>query len=115
MAPRSSARTAFEMFVFGIAALACAPAQAAGPEQIEQLQPRKGEWLLEYYGQFGDGSPQGREHSGTAFYGVSDGLALGGELQTSYRSGPGIDDRLRFDFDSVIALLRFGDPEADAL
>ena len=94
-------------------ACAAAPALAGGPEQIEQLQVRRGDWLLEYYGQFGEanGSDEGREHSGTAFYGLTDGLAIGGELQTSYRSGPEINDRLYFDFDSVVALLTFADPE----
>lgn len=99
----------------GIAAmLGCAaPAYASGPEQVEQLKPGRGEWLLEYYGQFGESSREGREHSGTLFYGITDGLALGGELQTSYVGGPETEDGLRFDFDSVVALLRFSDPERD--
>jgi hypothetical protein len=88
-----------------------AAAHGAGPEQVEGLQPRAGEWLLEYFGTFGAGSSEGREHSGIAFYGVTDFLAVGGELQTRYRSGAGVDDGLRFDYDSVVALLRFSDPE----
>lgn len=93
-----------------------APLRAAGPEEIEQLQLRKGDWLLGYHGNFGKPDSSGaREHSGRAFYGVTDMLALGGELQASYRSGPSVDDRLYFDFDSVVALLTFSDREQDPI
>jgi hypothetical protein len=114
----TSARTCLGLLA-GLAALmgSTAPVHAAGPEQIEQLQLRRGDWRLGYYGQFGelDGSDEARQHSGTAFYGVTDTLALGGELQTRYRSGPGIDDRLYFAFDSAAALLTFSDREQDAV
>ena len=29
------------------------PAYAESPEQLDQLEPDKGEWQFEYYGQFG--------------------------------------------------------------
>lgn len=111
--PTDIARTAA---LVGAALLfAAGEAEATGPEQVEELGPRRGEWLFEYYGQFGDGSPEGRKHSGSSFYGVTDWLALGGETQTRYVSGAEVQDGLRLDFDSAVALLRFSDPEQAAI
>lgn len=103
-------RTLFWLVGFALAGAVTKPALAQ-PEQVEQLQPRRGEWQLKHYGRFGPSGPEGREHSGSSFYGATDWLALGGETQTRYVGGTGVDDGLRFDFDSVIALLRFSDPE----
>ncbi|MDP9413822.1 MAG: hypothetical protein M3Q08_06965 [Pseudomonadota bacterium] len=96
--------------------LAAAPAAAANPEQVQDLGPKKRQWSLEYVGQFGsaNGSDEGRQHSGELYYAISDSLVIGGETQLSYRSGPLVNrDGLFFDYDSVIALLRFSDVEKD--
>ncbi len=92
------------------------PAAAQTAETVEGLGPENGNWELEYVGEFGDanGSKDKRQHSGQSFYGVKDWLALGGETQLSYRSGPLVrKDRLYFDYDSAIAILRFSDAEKD--
>ncbi|HEX8534635.1 MAG TPA: hypothetical protein VF662_10740 [Allosphingosinicella sp.] len=97
---------------------AASPALAEGPEQIQGLGPKKGEWLLNYTGQFGSarGTDAARQHSGQSFYGLSDRIAIGGETQLGYRSGPLVkEDRLYFDYDSVIALVRFSDAEKDPI
>jgi hypothetical protein len=96
--------------------LTCVPAAAQTAETVEGLGPQQGDWELEYVGEFGDanGSKDKRQHSGQSFYGVKDWLALGGETQLSYRSGPLVkQDRLYFDYDSAIAIVRFSDPEKD--
>ncbi len=93
---------------------AASPAWGANPEQVQDLGPKRGEWSLEYVGQFADarGSDEERQHSGELYYAVSDALVLGGETQLGYGSGPLVDeDRFYFDYDSVIALIRFSDPE----
>lgn len=94
------------------------PAAAQTAETVEGLGPENGDWELEYVGDFGDanGSKSKRQHSGQSFYGVKDWLALGGETQLSYRSGPLVpQDRLYFDYDSAIAIIRFSDPEKDPI
>ncbi|HEX8466761.1 MAG TPA: hypothetical protein VF620_03025 [Allosphingosinicella sp.] len=99
-----------------LALLAAAPAAAQEAESVEGLGPENGDWELEYAGQFGEanGTEDKRQHSGQSFYGVTDRLALGGETQLSYRSGPLVrEDRLYFDYDSAIAIFRFSDPEDD--
>ncbi|MDP8913712.1 MAG: hypothetical protein M3N39_09085, partial [Pseudomonadota bacterium] len=70
--------------------LTAAPAAAEAPENVQGLGPDNEQWELEYVGQFGDanGSDDERKHSGQSFYGVTDWLAIGGETQLSYRSGP---------------------------
>jgi len=95
-----------------------APAGAQEAETVEGLGPEKGDWELEYVGQFGDanGSEDKRQQSGQSFYGVSNGIALGGETQLSYPSGPLVrEDRLYFDYDSAIAIFRFSDAEQDPI
>lgn len=62
------------------------PAWAQGPEQLEQLEPGKGEWQLEYFGVFGAGADE-REHALQALTGVSDHVALGAELETRWADG----------------------------
>jgi hypothetical protein len=101
-------------------ALLCAasPALADSPEQIQGLGPKKGDWLLNYTGQFGsaNGADTARQHSGQSFYGISKRFAVGGETLLGYRSGPLVtEDRLYFDYDSVIGIVRFGDPEEDPI
>lgn len=91
-------------------------AAAQDAETVEGLGPDDGDWELEYVGQFGDanGSADKRQHSGQSFYGVTKFLAIGGETQLSYRSGPLVEeDRLYFDYDSAIAIFRFSDAEED--
>ena len=97
--------------------LSAAPAMAESAETVESLGPDNGDWELEYVGQVGDanGSDDARQHSGQSFYGATDWLALGGETQLSYRSGPLVQDRLYFDYDSAIAIFRFSDAAEDAL
>jgi hypothetical protein len=88
---------------------------AQNAETVEGLGPDDGHWELEYVGQFGDanGSVDRRQHSGQSFYAISPGLAIGGETQLSYRSGPLVNDRLYFDYDSAIAIVRFAHAEED--
>jgi hypothetical protein len=96
--------------------LCAAPAPAQSPETVEGLGPANGDWELEYVGQFGDpdGSDAPRQHSGQSFYGVTDGFAIGGETLLSYRSGPLVEeDRIYFDYDSVVGIFRFSDAERD--
>lgn len=80
-----------------------APALAqAGPEQLEQIEPGAGEWQLEYYGiHAGDGA-----HSLQAMTGLSDWLAVGGEVE--FAEWPG---GLHLDTAGLAALIRIADPE----
>ena len=94
------------------------PAAAQEAETVEGLGPDRCDWEMEYVGQFGkaNGTRDKRQHSGQSFYGVTDRLALGGETQLSYRSGPLVrKDRLYFDYDSAIAIFRFNDAEEDPI
>ena len=109
------ARQIYTLAVFALL-LFSTPASAESPEVVEGLGPNKGQWLLDYTGQFGDasGADTVRQHSGQSFYGLSKKFAVGGETQLSYRSGPLVDeDRLYFGYDSVIGLFRFSDAEED--
>lgn len=74
-----------------------------GPEQLDQIEPGAGEWQAEYFGAFGGDGEQAVE----VLAGVSDRLALGGELEME---GP--RDGLRLDSLSLTALYRVSDPEA---
>ncbi|WP_404333504.1 hypothetical protein AB2M62_10410 [Sphingomonas sp. MMS12-HWE2-04] len=59
-------------------ASAAAPAWAQnGPEQLEQIEPDKGEWQLEYFGAFGGSGEQAVEAS----YAVSDRIVLGAQVE----------------------------------
>ncbi|MDH7973331.1 hypothetical protein QH494_14165 [Sphingomonas sp. AR_OL41] len=87
------------------------PACAQAPEQIEQLEPGKGEWQLEYYGFFGKvDDDDGNEHSLQAMAGVSEHLALGMDLQTSWSAG-----RLTVETIAPTALYRWSDPDNDPI
>jgi len=77
----------------------CAGAAAQAPEQIDQLEPRAGEWQAEYFGTFGPGGE--REHALEAMFGLSGNFALGVELEGEYSGG-----RLAFDTLGVKALYR---------
>lgn len=70
-----------------VAILCAAPAAAAaqGPEQLDQLEPGKGEWQAEYFATIGR---RGRgEHAIEAMWGISDRLAVGFELEAEYEDG----------------------------
>jgi hypothetical protein len=111
-------RTRFGVSLVGfLVILSAFPATAQDAETVESLGPGNGDWELEYEGQIGDaaGSDDARQHSGQSFYGVTDWLALGGETQLSYRSGPSVQDRLYFDYDSAIAIFRLSDAAKDSL
>ena len=104
-------------FVIAAVLIAAAvPAAAQNAESVEGLGPDRRDWELEYVGQFADanGSDDERRHSGQSFYGVTDWLALGGETRLGYRSGPLVaEDRLYFDYDSAVAILRFSRADED--
>jgi len=92
------------------------PVAAQNSEMVEGLGPHNGDWELEYVGQFADanGSNDDRQHSGQSFYGVTNWLALGGETKLAYRSGPQVaHDRLYFEYDSAVAIIRFSQADAD--
>jgi len=93
------------------------PAAAANPEQVQDLGPKKGETGTQYVGQLSDadGTDEAREHSLQFLHGFSDSLALGGELQLGYRSGPEAANGFSVDYGSAIAVLRFSDAENDTV
>ena len=93
------------------------PALAANPEQVQDLGPKKGETSLQYVGQLSDahGTDESREHSVQFLHGLSDKLALGSELQLSYRTGPEVKDGFRVDYGSAVTVLRFSDAEEDPI
>ena len=95
---------------------AAVPVAAQTSETVEGLGPKDGDWELDYVGQFAhaNGSNDERQHSGQSFYGVTDWLALGGETKLAYRSGPLVrEDRLYFDYDSAVAIVRFSQADED--
>lgn len=55
------------------------PVCARQPEQIEQIEPRKGEWQAQYFGTFGRGDDHGQAIEG--MFGASDKVAIGVELE----------------------------------
>jgi hypothetical protein len=61
------------------------PAHASTPEELEQLEPGGGEWQVEYYGLVADDDEDG--HSVQVLYGISDRLAVGGEIETGWSGG----------------------------
>jgi hypothetical protein len=95
--------------------VAAIPAAAANPEQVQDLGPKKAETSLQYVGQLSDanGTDEAREHSLQFLHGSSESLALGGELQLGYRSGPDVKNGFSVDYGSAIALVRFSDAEKD--
>jgi hypothetical protein len=90
--------------------LLAAPAAAAGPEQLEQVEPEGGAWQSEYYGEFGSTGRFGRSHALEALYGVSDRLALGVEIEGEAEAGDFTVEEV-----GALALLRLTDPETAPL
>lgn len=80
MTGSASARIAGSAFA-AAAALAAGQARAAGPEQLEQIEPAKGDWQLEYYGEFGSDGRPALAHSFEVMHGLSDRLAIGAEAE----------------------------------
>src|SRR4051812_3523244 len=96
----------------GCALMVAGAVSAAPPEMIKDLGPAAGEWQLDYSGQLGEVSHgrEGRQHSGQSFYGLSGALAVGGETMLGFRSRSNSrNSRLFFDYDSAVAIVRFGD------
>jgi hypothetical protein len=62
-------------------------AWAETPEGLDQLEPDAGEWQLEYNGQFGSTKAAERPHEIEAYYGVSDKLAIGVEVEGEAEDG----------------------------
>ena len=85
-----------------VLAAGSSPAQAAGPEQLEQLEPGGGEWQFEYHSLIGRGSED--EHSLQTLKGVSDHLAIGVEVEAEWSAGT-----LKFDGFAPTVLYRFSD------
>ena len=92
---------------FALLAAVAGPGFAEGPEQLEQLEPGKGEWQLEYFGLFGGGADE-REHSLQAMTGITDRLALGVEIESSWANGA-----LKIESFAPTALYRFSDAVDD--
>ena len=88
---------------FAMSVAVAAPSFAEGPEQLEQLEPDKGEWQVEYFGLFG-GDADEREHSFQLMTGVAERVALGVEIESSWADGA-----LRFENVAPTALYRFSD------
>lgn len=104
-------RSTLPLKVLAIAlTLGASPIQAGGPEQLDQLEPARGEWQAEYYGQFGGSEKEGRQHSLELFYGLSERFSLGVEV-----AGEREDGRMEFDEASLIGLMQFSDAEDDPL
>lgn len=75
-----------------------APASAqGGPEQLDQIEPEKGKWQVEYFGAFGGDGGQVVE----ALVAVSDWLVLGVEIEME---GP--RDRLKLESLGLVVLVR---------
>lgn len=92
---------------FAMLTTVAGPAFAEGPEQLEQLEPAKGEWQVEYFGLFGKGADE-REHSIQVMAGVTDRLALGVEIESSWA-----DSALKIESFVPTALYRFSDALED--
>jgi hypothetical protein len=78
------------------------PALAAGPEQLDQIEPGKGEWQAELFGVYGGE----QAHAIEALYGVSDRIAVGMEIEAERDGG-----RLHVDTLAATILFRLSDPE----
>lgn len=78
-----------------------APAAAQVPQELEQLEPGRGEGQIEYQGLFESLAAAGSSHSVGVSYGLSERLALGVEIEGERESG-------RFELEnlSVFALHR---------
>jgi hypothetical protein len=76
----------------------------ARPESLDQLEPERGEWEIEWFGSFGGDGEQEVE----ILHGLSDRVAIGGEIEFE---GPG--GGLEFESASAVMLYRFSDPSDD--
>ena len=85
------------------------PAYAQSAEQLEQLEPDKGEWLVEYFGLFGSGADE-RDHSVQLMTGVTNRLAIGAELESSWA-----DSALAIENFAPMLLYRFSGSDAEPL
>ena len=88
---------------FAMLAAMAGPGFAQGPEKLEQLEPDKREWQLEYFGLFGGGADE-REHSFEVMTGITDRLALGVEIEASWADGA-----LKIEGFAPTALYQFSD------
>ena len=93
------------MILAGLALAFPAIVLAQGPEQIDQIEPGRGEWQAEYFGTFGPGGE--REHALEAMFGLTGRLAIGVELEAEYRAGD-----LAFDTVGLKALYRLTGDDA---
>lgn len=94
--------------IFGAALLSMvtSPARAQGAEQLEQLEPDRGRWQLEYFGIGRRDEEDG--HSVQALAGITDHVALGIELEWGWSQR-----RMTFDGLAPTVLYRFTDAQAD--
>ena len=73
-----------------------AAARGNGPEQLEQLEPERGEWQAELHSHFSGSKSEGGQHSLELFRGLSEHVALGVEVEggwerwveKGFRNGP---------------------------
>ncbi len=98
-------RTALACLAVLSLGLGATAAKAAGPEQLDQIEPGRGEWQAEYFGTFSKADEN--EQALEAMYGISDKVAVGIELEAE-RS----DNGLAFDTLSAKALYRLTPPDA---
>lgn len=75
-----------ETLALGLIAIA-APASAEGPEQLYEPGPAAGRLNIEYNGRIGASSDAERAYGLEAFYGISDRVSLGVELETEVEDG----------------------------
>lgn len=87
---------------FILLAAASTAAGAAGPEQLEQLEPDEGEWQFEYSTFIGVRSED--EHSVQMLLGIRDHLAVGVEVEAEWSAG-----QLAFEGLAPTILYRFSD------
>lgn len=78
---------------------------AAGPEQLDQLEPCRGAWQTEYFGTVSKSDEN--EQALEAMYGVNDRLAVGIEIEGEYSNGA-----LAFETMAAKALYRLTPPNA---
>lgn len=96
-----------------LAAMLIIPAAAArgnGPEQLEQLEPERGEWQAELHSRFSGSKSEGGQHSLELFRGLSEHVALGVEVEGGWEDGS-----LQVDEVGAMALARFTDAREDAV
>lgn len=98
------------LLLSAILTIPAAPALADSPEQLEQLEPERGQWQAELHSRFSGSKSEGGQHSLELFRGLSEVLALGLEVEAGWDHGS-----LQVDEVGAIALARFTDAREDAL